>query len=64
VARTKYEGLLNPENQLQTNPMEVYGIDIWPTPTMTKKEKSFLGFESFDKEFTQNNEDSTKPQNK
>ena len=26
--------------------------------------KSFLGFGNFDKEFTQNNEDLTKPQNK
>src|SRR5271168_3777408 len=35
-----------------------------PTPTTTKEVKSVLGFESFDKEFTQNNEDLTKPQNK
>src|SRR5271168_463775 len=31
VTRTKYEGLLNPENQPQMNLMKPYGIEIWPT---------------------------------
>src|SRR6202522_4520064 len=61
---TKYIGLLNPENQLQTDLMKLNGIDIWPTPTTTKEVKSFLGFGSFEKEFTPNNEDLTRPQNK
>src|ERR1700678_3849243 len=54
---TKNIGLLNPENQLQTGLMKLNGIDEWPTPTMTKKVKSFLGFENFNTEFTQNDED-------
>src|SRR6202522_4078503 len=57
VTGTKYIGLLNPENQLQTGLMKLNGIDEWPTPTMTKKVKSFLGFENFNTEFTQNDED-------
>jgi hypothetical protein len=40
------------------------GIDIWPTPMMTKEVKSFLGSGNFDTEFTQNDEDLMKPQNK
>ena len=55
VARTEYEGLLYSENQLQTNPMKLYGIDIWPTPTTTEEG---LG------NFTQNDEDLTNPQSK
>jgi hypothetical protein len=47
--RIKYVGLLNPENQLQMNPMKLDGIDIWPTPTTTKEVKSFLVFGNFDK---------------
>src|SRR5271168_2379783 len=61
---TKYIGLLNPENQLQTGLMKLNGIDEWPTPTMTKKVKSFLGFENFNTDFTQNDEDLIKPHNK
>src|SRR5271168_3795534 len=64
IARTEYEGLLNPGNQLQMNPMKLNGIAEWPTPTtMTKEVKSFLGFRNFDKEFTQNEEDLTKSKN-
>src|SRR5271168_2920796 len=44
--------------------MKLYGIDEWPTSTMTKKVKSFLGFENFNTEFTQNDEDLIKPHNK
>src|ERR1700678_4732339 len=33
VTRTEYKGLLNPENQPQTNPMKLDGIAEWPTPT-------------------------------
>jgi hypothetical protein len=61
---TKYEGLLNYENQLQINPMKLDDIEEWPTPTTMKEVKLFLGFGNFDQEFTQNNEDLTKPQNK
>jgi hypothetical protein len=64
VAKTKHVGLLNFENQLQMNPMELDDIVEWPTPTTTKGVKSFLGFGSFDEEFTQNDEDVMKPQNK
>ena len=35
VAKTEYKGLLNPENQLQMNPMKLNGIAEWPTPTTT-----------------------------
>src|SRR5271168_924789 len=59
ATRTKYEGMLNPENQPQTEPMKDNGTDIWPTPTTTT-----AGFRNFDAEFIQNNEDLTKPQNK
>src|SRR5271168_4028728 len=55
VARTEYEGLLYSENQLQTNPMKLYGIDIWPTPTTTEEG---LG------NFTQNDEGLMNPQSK
>src|SRR6202522_2359988 len=55
VARTEYEGLLYSENQLQKNPMKLYGIDIWPTPTTTEEG---LG------NFTQNDEDLMNPQSK
>src|SRR6202522_1315160 len=61
VTRTKYEGLLNPENQLQTNLMKLYGIDIWPTPAMTTEVKSFLRFGNVDKEFIQDNWTLTEP---
>ena len=65
VARTEYKGLLNPENQLQINPMKLNGIAEWPTPTKTTKEdKSLLGLRNLDKEFTQNKEDLTKSKNK
>src|SRR5271168_9086 len=59
ATRTKYEGMLNPENQPQTEPMKDNGTDIWPTPTTTT-----AGFRNFDAEFIQNNEDLMKPQNK
>jgi hypothetical protein len=61
VTRTEYKGLLNPENQLQTNPMKPYDIDIWPTPAMTTEAKSFLGFGNVDKGFIQNNWTLTEP---
>src|SRR5271168_2446021 len=64
VTRTEYKGMLNPENQPQTELRKGVGIDEWPTPTTTKRVKSFLGFENFDTEFTQNNEDLIKPHNK
>src|ERR1700678_1414827 len=64
VTRTEYEGMLNPENQPQIESMKDVGIDEWPTPTTTKKAKSFLGFENFNTEFTQNEEDLIKPHNK
>src|SRR5271168_737656 len=57
VTRTEYNGSFNPKNQLQTNSMKLYGINIWPTPTTTEEVKPFLGFGSFNEEFTQNNED-------
>src|SRR6202522_1513375 len=55
VTRTECEGLLSPENQLQTDPMKLYGIDICPTPAMITEEKSFLGFGNIDKGFIQDN---------
>src|ERR1700678_2191425 len=58
---TKYIGLLNPENQLQTDLMKLNGIDIWPTPTTTKEVKSFLGFGNIDKRFIQDNGTLTGP---
>src|SRR6202522_3137827 len=61
---TKYEGLPSPGNQLQMHPMKLDGIDEWPTPTMTKRVESFLGFKNFDTEFTWNDEDLIKPLNK
>src|ERR1700678_2937352 len=64
VAKTEHEGLLNVENQPQTNPMKLDGIAKWPTPTTTKKVESFLGSENFDTELTQNDEDLIKPQNR
>src|SRR5271168_1539499 len=64
VTRTEYEGMPNPENQPQTELRKGVGIDEWPTPTTMKRVKSFLGFENFDTEFTQNNEDLIKPHNK
>src|ERR1700678_3454567 len=59
ATRAEYEGLFNPENQLRTNPMKLYSIDIWPTPTITKE-----GLGNFDKGFTQNDEDLINPQSK
>ena len=56
--------MLNPENQPQTESMKDVGIDEWPTPTTTEEVKSFLGFGSFDEEFTQNYEDLMKPQDR
>src|SRR5271168_2020539 len=64
VVKTEHEGLLNFENQPQTNPTKLDGIAEWPTPTTAKEVKSFLGFENFDTELTQNDEDLIKPQNK
>src|SRR6202522_534648 len=64
VTKTEYEGMLNPENQPQTESIKDVGIDEWPTPTTTEEVKSFLGFGSFDEEFTQNNEDLMKPQDR
>jgi hypothetical protein len=61
ATRTKYEGLLNPENQLQTNLIKPYGIDISPTPAMTTEVKSFLGFGNVDKRFIQDNWTLTEP---
>src|ERR1700678_2652016 len=61
--RTKYMGMLNPENQLQMSLMKLNGIDIWPTPTMMNAVKSYLGFGNFDEEFTQNVQSLIKPQN-
>ena len=45
-------------------PMKLNGIAEWPTPTTTNEVKFFLGFRNFDKEFTQNDEDLMKSQNK
>src|SRR6202522_687850 len=65
IAETEYEGLLNPEDQLQLSPMKPNGITEWPTPTITTKEvKFFLRFRNFDEEFTQNEEDLTKSKDK
>src|ERR1700678_3150616 len=64
IAKTEHEGLLNFENQPQTNPTKLDGIAEWPTPTTTKEVESFLGSENFDTEPTQNDEDSIKPQNR
>src|ERR1700678_1004999 len=61
VTRTECEGLLSPENQLQTDPMKLYGIDICPTPAMITEEKSFLGFGNVDKGFIQDNWTLTEP---
>src|ERR1700678_175695 len=61
VTRTEYEGLLNPEKQLQTNPIKLYSIDIWPTPAMTTEVKSFLGLGNVDKGFIQDNWTLTEP---
>src|SRR5271155_4016129 len=61
ATRNEYEGLLNPENQLQTDPMKLYGIDICPTPAMITEEKSFLGFGNIDKGFIQDNWTLTEP---
>src|SRR6202522_4396996 len=63
ATRTEYEGMLNPENQPQTESMKDVGIDEWPTPTTTEEVKSFLGLGNFDKGFTQNDEDLIKPHN-
>src|ERR1700678_2133741 len=57
ATRTKYEGMLNPENQPQTEPMKDNGIDVWPTPTTIKE-----GLGNFDKRFIQNDEDLISPQ--
>src|SRR5271168_2062439 len=64
ATRTEYEGMLNPENQPQTESRKGVGIDEWPTQTTTKRVKSFLGFENFNTEFTLNDEDLIKPHNK
>src|ERR1700678_4426935 len=65
IAETEYEGLLNPEDQLQLSPMKPNGIAEWPTPTTTTKEvKFFLRFRNFDEEFTQNEEDLTQSKDK
>src|SRR6202789_1362792 len=56
--------MLNPENQPQTESRKGVGIDEWPTPTTTKRVKSFLGFENLNTELTQNDEDLIKPHNK
>src|ERR1700678_3613648 len=56
--------MLSPDTQTQTESRKGVGIDEWPTPTTTKRVKSFLGFENFDTEFTQNDEDLIKPHNK
>ena len=61
MTRTEYEGLLNPDNQLQTNPMKLDGIDIWPTPAMTTEVKSFLGLGNIDKGFILDNWTLTEP---
>src|ERR1700678_1120385 len=61
VTRTEYEGLLNPENQLQTDLMKLYGIDICPTPAMITEVKSFLGLGNVDKGFIQDNWTLTEP---
>src|SRR5271155_4300361 len=61
VTRTEYDGLPNPENQLQANPMKLYSIDKWPTPAMTTEVKSFLGFGNVDKGLIQDNWTLTEP---
>jgi hypothetical protein len=43
--------------------MKLYSIE-WPIPTTTKKITCSLGLGNFSNEFTQNNEDLTKPQKK
>src|ERR1700678_3575560 len=55
--------MLSPDTQTQTESRKGVGIDEWPTPTMMKRVKSFLGFENFNTEFTQNDEDLIKPHN-
>src|SRR6202522_3165908 len=61
VTGTKYIGLLNPENQLQTGPMKLNSIVEWPTPMTTTEVKSFLGFGNVDKGFIQDNWTLTEP---
>jgi hypothetical protein len=65
IAKTEYEGLLKPEDQLQLSPMKPDGITERPTPTTTTKEvKFFLKLGNFDEEFPQNEEDLTKSKDK
>src|ERR1700678_3224011 len=61
MTRTEHEGLLNPNNQLRTNLMKLDGINIWPTPAMTTKVKSFLGLGNIDKGFILDNWTLTEP---
>src|ERR1700678_3275490 len=61
MTRTEHEGLLNPNNQLRTNPMKLDGINIWPTPAMTTEVKSFLGLGNIDKGFILDNWTLTEP---
>src|ERR1700678_1018658 len=61
VTRTEYEGLLYPENQLQTDLMKLYGIDICPTPAMITEAKSLLRLGNVDKGFIQDNWTLTEP---
>src|ERR1700678_2890426 len=44
-----------------TNPMKLDGINIWPTPAMTTKVKSFLGLGNIDKGFILDNWTLTEP---
>src|ERR1700678_4413318 len=41
ATRTKYVGMLNPENQLQTSLTKLNGIDIWLTPMVMNAVKSY-----------------------
>ena len=48
-ARTKVEclGMIIKENQISMDTGKLKGIQDWPTPTMVKEVRGFLGFRNF-----------------
>ena len=49
--KIEYLGMIIEEGRISMDPVKLGGIRGWPTPTMVKQVRSFLGFGNFYREF-------------
>ena len=63
MKEVEYLGMIISENQLQMDPVKLWGIAEWPAPTNVKNVRSFLGFGNYYHRFIHNYGNITRPLN-